>query len=64
MIRIVPIDDDNRAAFDMLMQCYEAEFSSTTEKMPGPNGLFPLDTHLDGSHRGRRRKQGAFGSVL
>lgn len=42
----------NQCAFDRLIQAYEAEFSSITEKLPGPDGIFPLDTHLDDTHFG------------
>ena len=33
-----------------LLQCYEAEFSAITEKLPNELGEFPLDIKLDGSY--------------
>lgn len=51
-LRVVSVTVDNRAAFDRLMQNYEAEFSSITGKMPGPDAVFPLDTFLDDQHCG------------
>lgn len=51
-LKIVPVDATNRETFDRLIQCYECEFSSITEKEPTAEGIFPLDTHLDVGHEG------------
>lgn len=51
-LNIVPVDASNREIFDRLIQCYECEFSVITEKQPGADGTFPLDTLLDDGHEG------------
>ena len=51
-LSVVIVNKDNNDVFNRLIQNYEAEFSSLTEKMPAPDGLFPLDTLLDENHIG------------
>jgi len=57
-LSIVPVNGDNKDVFNRLMQNYEAEFSSITNKMPGPDAVFPLDTFLDDDHIGYLAYQG------
>lgn len=51
-VEIVTIDHNNLQVFHRLVQCYEAEFSPITGKVPGSDGLFPLDTEIDELHAG------------
>jgi predicted acetyltransferase len=44
------VDSSNLSILLNLVQAYEAEFSLITKKLPGPNGLYALDTNLDESH--------------
>lgn len=48
-MEIVEVTDGNRIVYRNLAQSYEGEFSALTRKVPGPDGLFPLDTELGGS---------------
>lgn len=41
------VTSENIDIYNNLIQCYEAEFSSITEKAPEKDGKFPLDTHLE-----------------
>ena len=46
------VDDANIHVYLNLCQAYEAEFSAITGKIPGPDGMFSLDTALGGPVRG------------
>lgn len=46
------VDDDNLHVYLNLCQSYEGEFSSLTEKIPGADGLFTLDTVIGGDVAG------------
>ena len=48
-IKITPIDAANQHIYNNLIQCYECEFSSITQKKPGHDGLFALDTRIGGN---------------
>lgn len=45
--RIVRVSADTLHVYNHLCQSYEGEFSAITAKLPGPDGIFPLDTHID-----------------
>ncbi len=49
-MKIVKVEDQNKPVLLNLLQAYEAEFSTITNKDPDGNGLYPLDTPLDGEH--------------
>lgn len=51
-IHFEEIDSSNQIVYENLAQCYEAEFSRITEKMPHEDGLFPLDTIPEGAYKG------------
>ena len=44
--RIVRVSADTLHVYNHLCQSYEGEFSAITAKLPGPDGIFPLDTHI------------------
>lgn len=44
------INKDNLPILLNLVQAYEAEFSLITNKNPGPNGIYPMDTPCDEDH--------------
>ncbi|MCG7537709.1 GNAT family N-acetyltransferase [Pseudoalteromonas sp. OOF1S-7] len=45
---LTPVDTHNLSVYLNLAQAYEAEFSVLTDKSPGADGLFALDTLLEG----------------
>ncbi|AZZ97326.1 GNAT family N-acetyltransferase [Pseudoalteromonas sp. R3] len=49
---LTPVTPVNQTIYNNLAQAYEAEFSPLTDKSPGPDGLFALDTLLEGSVTG------------
>ena len=51
-MEIRDVDDANIHVYLNLCQAYEAEFSAITGKLPGPDGMFSLDTTLGGPVRG------------
>ncbi|RZM75501.1 hypothetical protein C3B51_18620 [Pseudoalteromonas rubra] len=46
---LIPVDANNLPVYLNLAQAYEAEFSVLTDKSPGADGLFALDTLLEGN---------------
>lgn len=48
-LRMITVAKENSEIFHRLLQCYEAEFSKITKKIPNEDGLFPLDIQLGGS---------------
>jgi len=51
-MNIVKVDKSNKHIYMNLAQAYEAEFSKIMQKKPDENGLFPLDTLIDGNVSG------------
>ncbi|MCO7190861.1 MULTISPECIES: hypothetical protein [unclassified Pseudoalteromonas] len=49
---LTPVTSHNQTIYYNLAQAYEAEFSPLTDKSPGPDGVFALDTLLEGNVRG------------
>ncbi|MEC4091019.1 hypothetical protein [Pseudoalteromonas rubra] len=49
---LIPVDTHNLPVYLNLAQAYEAEFSAITNKNPGADGLFALDTVLEGNVTG------------
>lgn len=49
---LVKFSESNLNIFNNLVQCYEAEFSAITRKLPNHDGKFDLDTIPDGSIEG------------
>ncbi|TYT74303.1 GNAT family N-acetyltransferase [Desulfobotulus mexicanus] len=46
---VVRVSDSNLNVYMNLCQSYEGEFSSITNKKPDKNGLFELDTRIEGN---------------
>lgn len=51
-MQIIKVDLSNQHIYMNLAQAYEAEFSKIMQKKPDENGLFPLDTILEGNVTG------------
>ncbi|MBA5761282.1 GNAT family N-acetyltransferase [Vibrio sp. 404] len=51
-MKIIIVDPSNQHIYMNLAQAYEAEFSKIMQKRPDENGLFPLDTKLEGNVTG------------
>ena len=51
-MQIIKVDPSNQHIYMNLAQAYEAEFSKIMQKKPDENGLFPLDTILEGNVTG------------
>lgn len=45
---LIEIANKNQHILNNLLQFYEAEFSAITKKLPDENGIFQLDTSLEG----------------
>lgn len=46
-MKITQVTVATHSVYLNLMQCYEAEFSAITRKVPDESGVFSLDTHLN-----------------
>ena len=44
-MKIIPVSNNNIQIYLNLAQCYEAEFSSLTQKVPNASGIFELYTY-------------------
>lgn len=51
-MEIIKVDSSNQHVYMNLAQAYEAEFSKIMQKKPDGNGLFPLDTQIEGNVSG------------
>ncbi|PSV49871.1 GNAT family N-acetyltransferase [Photobacterium indicum] len=51
-MKIIKVDSSNKHVYMNLAQAYEAEFSKIMQKKPDENGLFPLDTQIEGNVSG------------
>ncbi|KXO12681.1 hypothetical protein AKG98_3876 [Moritella sp. JT01] len=51
-MQIIKVDSSNKHVYMNLAQAYEAEFSKIMQKKPDEDGLFPLDTQIDGNVSG------------
>lgn len=49
-MNVFPVDSLNIKILLNLLQAYEAEFSAITKKTPRIDGIFPIDTPIDGDH--------------
>ncbi|QUM81263.1 hypothetical protein HWV01_13685 [Moritella sp. 5] len=51
-MQIIKVDSSNKHVYMNLAQAYEAEFSKIMQKKPDEDGLFPLDTKIEGNVSG------------
>jgi predicted acetyltransferase len=51
-MKLIPLTDSTSAIFDVLIQDYEAEFSSITKKVPDLEGKFTLDSDWKSPNKG------------
>jgi len=51
-MQIIKVDSSNKHVYMNLAQAYEAEFSKIMQKKPDADGLFPLDTQIEGNVSG------------
>lgn len=51
-LTIIDVDANNLGIYLNLCQGYESEFSAITQKLPDANGMFALDTVIDGDIKG------------